>query len=223
MRLENEIQEWLVKMAGRDRISGNGDLYSAVRYDDSNLSQEMKSEIEEYGLKGGLVPSRHWAVHEACRVLKSFKEPRFKSANKNVSTIRGRILRPELILEDEISGALVNVELKRSRQTAREFATELLAYTNCLKERYPGSQIFLVLISTSLAPLEQHAFAQLSDWHIPALALEYREETSRDQPPTLLVRSDLYLSKATMGFPQELSGWIPKFSGCLTVGRERIG
>jgi hypothetical protein len=191
MELEREIQKWLAKMAGKGKASGNGELYSAIRYDDSKLGQEMKDQVEGYGSRGGLAPDRHRAVHEACRVLNSFKEPRFRSADTNISTIPKKILKPDLILEDEISGALIIVELKRSASAAREFATELLAYTNSLKDQYPGSQIFLVLISTSLAPLEQHALAQLIDWHIPTLALEYKEACSPDYVPTLWVRADL--------------------------------
>ncbi|AOJ75931.1 MULTISPECIES: hypothetical protein [Burkholderia cepacia complex] len=191
MKLESVIQEWMVQLAGGDGRVGNSDLYSVVRYDDSSLSREMKNEVERYGLEGGLGPSRHRSAREACRVLKSLVEPRFKSANRNISLDPGKVLKPDLILEDEISSAFVIVELKRSRKTAREFATELLAYANCLSEQYPGSQVFLVAISTSWAPLEQHAFAQLAHYEIPTLALEYREESAYERTPTLLVRDDL--------------------------------
>lgn len=200
MKLESEIQEWMVRLADKGGWAGWGNLYSAVRYDDSLLSQEMKNEVEDK-LNDGLTPSRHRAVRDACRVLQSLVEYRFKSANTNISLDPGKILKPDLILEDTTSGAFVVVELKRSRKTAREIATELLAYANCLSEQYPSSQVFLVLISTSWAPLEQHAFAQLAQSHMPSLALEYREADSHELTPTLLVRSDLLPVSNARQFP----------------------
>jgi len=191
MKLEKEIQEWVVRLTDEDSRFDSRDLYNVIRYDDCLLSQEMKDEVEQCRRNGGLAPSRHRAVREACRVLRSLVEPRFKSANTNISKVPGEVLKPDLVLEDEISGAFVVVELKRNKKIAREAATELLAYANCLLEQHPGSQVFLVLISTSWATIEQKAFAQLAQWRIPALALEYREADPHERTPTLLVRSDL--------------------------------
>lgn len=201
MRLESEIQEWIAHLAGKNRRPGKSDLFSVLRYDESPLSQEMKAQVKGFGLDGGLAPFRHRAAHEACRVLRSLVEPRFRSANTNISETSGQILKPDLVLEDENSGAFVIVELKRSRKAAREFATELLAYANCLTQQHPGAQMFLVLVSTSWTHLEQHAFAELAQRHIPVLALEYRDVEPGESTPTLRVRSDLLPVASVEPFP----------------------
>jgi len=198
MRLEREIQDWIVQLAGKSFGRGGSSISSVLRYDNSSLSQEMKISVERFG---ALAPSRHRSVREACRVLRSLVEPRFRSADTNISEKSGQILKPDLVLEDEISGAFVIVELKRSRKAAREFATELLAYANCLLQQHPGSQVFLVLISTSWTPLEQHAFAELAQRDFPVLALEYREEVPGEGSPTLWVRSDLLPVTSVEPFP----------------------
>jgi hypothetical protein len=197
MRLEREIQDWIVQLARKSGLGGS-DISSFLRYDNSPLSQEMR---KRFGLDGALAPSRHRSVHEACRVLQSLVEPRFRSADTNISETSGQILKPDLVLEDEISGAFVIVELKRSRKAAREFASELLAYANCLLQQNPGSQVFLVMVSTSWAPLEQRALAELAQRHIPVLALEYREEGPDEATPTLWVRSDLLPVTSVEPFP----------------------
>lgn len=201
MRLEREIQDWIVQLTDDNRRLGGSDFSSVLRYDNSPLSQEMRARVEGFGRDGALAPTRHRSVHEACRVLRSLDEPRFRSADTNISKTPGQILKPDLVLEDEISSAFVIVELKRSRKAAREFATELLAYANCLVQQHPGSQVFLVVVSTSWAPLEQLAFAELAQRHIPALALEYREEGSGEATPTLWVRSDLLPVASVEPFP----------------------
>lgn len=201
MRLEREIQDWIVQLAGNSHGLGGSDFSSVLRYDNSPLSQEMRAWVERFGLDGALAPTRHRSVHAACRVLRSLVEPRFRRADTNISETPGQILKPDLVLEDEISGAFVIVELKRSRKAAREFATELLAYANCLVQQHQGSQVFLVLVSTSWAPLEQLAFAELAQRHIPVLALEYREEDPGESTPTLWVRSDLLPGASVGPFP----------------------
>lgn len=201
MKLEREIQDWVVQLASINRRHGESDFSTVLRYDSSPLSQEMKAIVEGFGFKGTLASSRHRSVHQACRVLRSLVEPRFWSADKNISKTPGQILKPDLVLEDEISGAFVIVELKRSRKAAREFATELLAYANCLIQQHQGSQVFLVLVSTSWAPLERLAFAELALRHIPVLALEYREEGGDERTPTLWVRSDLLPVAGVEPFP----------------------
>ncbi|MBB5369330.1 MULTISPECIES: hypothetical protein [unclassified Janthinobacterium] len=202
MTKESEIQSWIVQLTDNRQNFVVSDLYSVLRYEKSSLGQEMKCEVEQYGRVAGLSRFRHRSAREACRVLKSLFEPRFKSANINISNVTGMVLKPDLVLEDEISGAFIIVELKRSKKAAREFGTELLAYTNCLSQQHPGSQVFLVLISTSLAPLEKHAIAELAHRHIPVLVLEYRDPDVEECTPTLLVRSDLLPSASVQTFPE---------------------
>ncbi len=185
MRLEREIQDWIVGLARARTLS------SVLRYGKDPLSQEMEALVHGFGPDSGLSPSRHRSVHEACRVLKSLIEPRFSGANKNISDVRGEQLLPDLVLEDEISSAFVVVELKRCRKAAREFATELLAYAHCLTRQHPGSQVFLVLVSASWAPLEQHAISEMARRNIPVLPLEYRDVEEGETTQTLRVRSDL--------------------------------
>ncbi|TDP78640.1 hypothetical protein EV672_1227 [Aquabacterium commune] len=200
MRLEREIQDWIVQLVDENGWSGGSNLYSVLRYDSSPLSQEMKAQVERFDV-AALAPSRHRAVPEACRVLRSLVEPRLLSSDTNIAVIPGQTLKPDLVLEDVISGAYVIVELKRSKKAAREFATELLAYANCLIQQRPGSTVFLVLVSTSWAPLEQFAFAELARRNIPVLALEYREEPPGEGSPTLWVRSDLLPIASVNSFP----------------------
>ncbi|MDQ0740399.1 hypothetical protein [Pseudomonas sp. W4I3] len=200
MRHEKEIQKWLEELAGKNSRSCSGELYASIRFADDPLSLEMKGEVERRW-QHGISPDRHRAAREACRVLQSLKEPRFYSANTNISHIPGKILKPDLVLEDEISGAFVIVEIKRSQKAAREFATELLAYANCLCSQHPGSKVFFVLVSTSWAPLEQHAIDQLALWDIPTLALEYREPNLVEMEQTLWVRSDLLPEVCRKTFP----------------------
>lgn len=200
MRLEREIQDWIVQLACNSSKPSESDFSSVLRYDSKPLSQEVKGLVERVGLNG-LSPTRHRSVHEACRVLRSLVEPRFRSAETNISEMSGQILKPDLVLEDVISGAFIIVELKRSRKAAREFATELLAYANCLLQQHPGSQVFLVLVSTSWAPLERLAFAELALRHFPVLALEYREQEPDEDSPTLWVRSDLLPVTSAKPFP----------------------
>jgi hypothetical protein len=201
VRLEKEIQNWLEILVGKGSLTGCGDLYSAIRYDGSPLSLEMKGTVE-YIWGQRVTPQRHRAVHEACRVLKSLIEPRFYSANENIGT-PSEILRPDIILEDEISSAFVIIEIKRSRKAAREYATELLAYANALTRQHPGSQVFFVIISTTWATIEQHAFSKLIDWGIPCVALEYREECESESSQTLWVRSDILPEVNASKFPSK--------------------
>lgn len=150
MRRESEIQDWIVQLAGKDHQAGGGNLSSVLRYDNSPLCQEMKAQVERFGFGGGLEPSRHRAAHEACRVLQSLIEPRFRSANTNITKTSGQVLKLDLVLEDEVSGAFVIVELKRSRNAAREFATELLGAT--LTQQLEDQIIAQLLICSLPAP-----------------------------------------------------------------------
>jgi hypothetical protein len=201
MRLERDIQEWINRLAGKSRRLGGETLSSVLRYDGSSLGREMERWVNRYSPNGGPASSRHRSAHEACRVLRSLVEPRFWSAGTNISQTPGEALFPDLVLEDEISGAFVIVELKRSSKTAREFATELLAYAHCLLQQHPGSKVFLVLVSTSWTPLERHAFAKLALGPHPMLPLEFREQGVSEPTPTLLVRSDLFPVADVESFP----------------------
>ncbi|MEG0858499.1 MAG: hypothetical protein RSG92_04205 [Pseudomonas sp.] len=203
VKLEREIQQWLETLGGKESHSGSGDLYSVIRYSGDPLSKEMMAEVEG-DRREGLSPGRGRATREACRVLRSLYAPRFYSANTNISSNAGEVLKPDLVLEDEISSAFVIVEIKRSRQAAREFATELLAYKNCLCQRHPGSNVFFILVSTSWAPLEQHAFDQLTKLDIPTLPLEYRAASLNEPNETLWVRSDLFPSAQAQKFQPEM-------------------
>lgn len=201
MRLERDIQDWINSLAGKSRRLGGGTLSSVLRYDGSPLGREMEAWVNRFGLDGKLAPSRHRSVHEACRVLRSLVEPRFWSAGTNISNTPKEALFPDLVLEDEISGAFVVVELKRSSKAAREFATELLAYVHCLLQQHPGSKAFLVLVSTSWTPMERHAFSKLALGPHPVLPLEFREEGAGESTPTLWVRSDLLPIADVRPFP----------------------
>lgn len=201
MRPEKEIQRWLEALAGKGGLAGSGSPYEAIRYDDSQLSQEIKGTVE-HTFEKKVGRDRQRAVHEACRVLKSLIEPRFYSADENIGTPTDT-LRPDIILEDEVSGAFVVIEIKRSRKAAREYATELLAYAKALSNKHHGAQVFFVVISTSWSTLEKHAFSKLVDWCVPCVALEYREECASEKNQTLWVRSELLVNEDVLSFPHE--------------------
>jgi hypothetical protein len=82
----------------------------------------------------------------------------------------------------------VVIELKRDRAAAREFATELLAYADCLRRQQPRASVFLVAVSTSWRPLETHALAQLQEGRFPVLPLQFEEGRHGSR---LRVRTDL--------------------------------
>lgn len=201
VRPEKEIQRWLEALAGKGSLIGSGSPYEAIRYDESQLSQEIKGTVE-HSVEQKVGRDRPRAVHEACRVLSSLIEPRFYSADENIGT-PSDVLRPDIILEDEISGAFVIIEIKRSRKAAREYATELLAYAKALSSKHHGAQVFFVVISTSWSTLERHAFAKLVEWGVPCIALEYREECATENYQTLWVRSELLVEDDVVSFPPE--------------------
>lgn len=190
MRPEKEIQSWLEELVKEVR-PGAPTLCSVLRYDDSPLSVQMRACVNYTRSPEDFDVPNHRSVQQACRVLRALVEPRFRSADKNISQTPGVTLKPDLVLEDVISGALVLIELKRERTAARQFATELLAYANYLINQHPGSKIFVILVSTTWTALERLAFAELAHGPHPALALEYREEGQLNTSPTLWVRSDL--------------------------------
>lgn len=178
---EAEIQTWMENLLHSEKFA------RALRYGTGPVDQELQSAAKNGASRYG----HNRIVHGACRVLQSFIEPHFQSANRNIAEEADVILKPDLLLQDVISGAFVIVEIKRSSGAARQGPTELLAYANGLRKLRPGAQIFFVLISTSWRPLETHALAQLLEGKFPVLPLEYREHETE---PTLLVRADLLRS-----------------------------
>ncbi|MEN5139295.1 hypothetical protein [Pseudomonas juntendi] len=201
VRPEKEIQRWLEGLAGKGNPTVSGSPYDAIRYDESELSKKIKG-LVEHSFDERDSSDCQRAVREACRVLKSLIAPRFYSADENIGT-SSDILRPDIILEDEISGAFVVIEIKRSKKAAREYATELLAYAEALSRQHKGAQVFFIVISASWSTLERHAFAKLVGWGVPCVALEYREECAGEDCQTLWVRSELLIEEDVLSFPPE--------------------
>lgn len=209
--LENIIQKWIEDLA-KGSGSGAKSLASVLRYEEDSLSQAMSNRVSMCRLDNQLARNWHRSINEACRVLQSLVEPRFRFANQNISKRQGEQLRPDLVLEDEISSAYVVVEIKRSKQAAREFATELLAYANCLRQQSPGSKVFFVLISTTWASIERYAISELSQLNIPVLPLEYRALDPGETGATLRVRSDLLPAESDALFSEmALKVWTKTF------------
>jgi len=74
----------------------------------------------------------------------------------------------DLVCVSPSSGSMVIFELKRSRATARETATELLAYEQEVRNQLPfigRSEVALVVVSSDFSPLLDHALTSLIAWH----------------------------------------------------------
>jgi hypothetical protein len=192
MKSEAAIQEWVER-----KLHGGG-LLQAITWGATPLDHELRSAVlPTFGQPHrSLAAGRSRAIRDAYRVLQAFIEPEFHSADENISDERGVTLRPDLLLRDVNGGAFVVVELKRDRKAAREFATELLAYANCLRRKHPNATVFLVPVSTSWKPLETYAFAQLREGRLPLLPLQYEES---EQGGALRVRTDLLSETAARG------------------------
>ena len=197
MPLEKEIQEWLVGLAR------SGSISSVIRYGRDPLSQKIETVTKDLLQQSKGSQLRHRSVSEACRVLQSLIEPRLITADANIAVTPGTTLRPDLLLQDEIGGASIIVELKRSRAAEREFATELLAYADALVARHPAMPVFFIIVSTSWAPLTQHAISAIAKRNYPILPLEYQESVAGELSPTLLVRADLLPVVNTSPCPPE--------------------
>lgn len=203
MPLESEIQKWMVSLLdGTDARRRN--LWSVLTFNNDTLGQALeRGRLPKIFPNVSENPFIHRAAREAYRVLESFHEPIFRSADKNISEQVGERLRPDVVLQDSISGAFIIIEIKRSKATAREFGTELLAYSESLLEQYPGSQIFYVQVSTSWAALEKRAFMRLAKKHLSVLPLEFVEGNQGKEGWTLKVRSDLLPKSHVRPFPEE--------------------
>jgi hypothetical protein len=179
MRPESAIQKWMVERAR------SGSLIELIEFGGTPLDVEIE---ESVSYRSRLKPSHPRKAHDAVRVLQSLVEPEFLCADENISDLPGVSLKPDLLLRDVIGGAFVVIELKRDRAAAREFATELLAYADCLRRQHPRASVFLVAVSTSWRPLETHATAQLQAGRFPVLPLQFEEGS---HGPRLRVRTDL--------------------------------
>lgn len=90
------------------------------------------------------------------------------TAATNLSLNRSERLFPDLLLCDMESGSLVLIEIKRSKSTERETATELLAYEHEIRNHYPflsNLDICHVVIATEFSPLLDHSVAGLVTWN----------------------------------------------------------
>lgn len=201
LRKEAEIQKWLESLVSQNGASIG--IHSALRFNPSPLGLAMRAALEGFTCED-FDPAHGRVAHESLRVLRGLRsDPTLRSADANIAPDGAAVLRPDLVLQEADGGAFIVVEVKRSKATAREFATEMLAYANCLT-RSPGAEggkVFLVLISSSWAGLERHAFDHLLHWNIPCLPLEYREEADEGATPSLLLRCDLLGKTPPAPFP----------------------
>lgn len=192
MRLEKEIQTWLLEVVGISTKAHNDPtrekraLMEIIEFGNQPLDDEIRTAVECNKL---FSRGKHPSAYEACRILRSFHDPQVVHGEKNVSIEPKAILRTDLVLRDAgYSDGFVIVEIKRSASAAREAVTELLAYANSFRARHRHTEVFLVLISTSWKPVERGAFRELARDGYPFLPLEYVEHNTA---PTLRVRSDL--------------------------------
>ncbi|QJW85198.1 hypothetical protein HK414_22515 [Ramlibacter terrae] len=189
MNSEAEIQAWMVEKARSRQLS------NLIVWGCEPADAELRAAVQDRGS----APYVHsHTVQGARRILDALIEPEFLYAEKNVSPSRPAKLLPDLVLRDVVSGAFIVIELKRERTAARQFATELLAYANCLRVTHPGAAVFLVPVSTSWRPLEKHAVAQMMQGRLPVLPLEIVDVSNQ---PLLRVRSDLLVSDNAMHNP----------------------
>lgn len=201
LRKEAEIQEWLESL-----LHPNGrrlGMDNVLRFDASPLGLDMRAASTGFTPKK-LDHSYGRAAHESLRVLCGLlHDPTLRSADTNIWPDSTQVLRPDLVLQETYGGAFIVVEIKRSKETARQFATEMLAYTNhlTLSKDAEGGKVFLVLISSSWATLERHAFDQLLHWNIPCLPLQYQEDNDESATPSLLLRCDLLERPPPTPFP----------------------
>ncbi|MFC5454958.1 hypothetical protein [Prosthecobacter fluviatilis] len=88
------------------------------------------------------------------------------SAN-NISLHVGERLFPDVICCDVESGSLVLIEIKRSKKTERETATEILAYEHEVRNHFPflsNLDICHVIIASNFDSLLDHSVAGMITW-----------------------------------------------------------
>jgi hypothetical protein len=160
--LEAKIQAWL-----EERVV-DGTLLSSVRD-----SARVRRLAAVYGAPGTLPSfpvdslSRQRVVEAANRVLDHLACLKIVSSTKNISAAARERLLPDLVAANVESGATVLFELKRSRATAREAVTELLAYEHELKNHLPfisSADLFLVVVATEFSVLLDHSLMALMTW-----------------------------------------------------------
>ena len=104
------------------------------------------------------------------------------TAAQNISLNRQERLFPDLILCNEENGKIIILEIKKSKATARETLTEMLAYEYEIKNLLPFLSNFEVLyciLSTEYSTLLDHSVSSLITWEskqILCLKIEVNNE-----------------------------------------------
>lgn len=122
-RTEREMQQWLLK----ELKDNYGDFSKII----SNCSK-----FEEYYHSAECSPNK--VLDSFYSSLQSLYEITVLSDDRNISSIKGEVLKPDFVLFSHTTESLVLVELKNSPKTTREAGTELGAYNYELSNYLPN-------------------------------------------------------------------------------------
>ncbi|MDJ0597786.1 MAG: hypothetical protein QNJ37_02930 [Crocosphaera sp.] len=128
------------------------------------------------------------------------------TASQNISVDRQERLFPDLILFNQYQEKIILIELKRSKKTARETLTEMLAYEHEVRNFLPflsNFEILFCIVSTEYPNLLSHSITNLTTWESKQiLCLKVQESEDKELSFEVYIPS-AWFSLNTNGFPPD--------------------
>ncbi|CAA6807963.1 MAG: Unknown protein [uncultured Sulfurovum sp.] len=156
--LEKEIQKWLKN--DYENILQNISGVEFLDEFDSNIDEYIPEFSLDYFINQKFINSARY-VKENLYLLDLITN------DDNISTQKGEVLRPDLILFNVETNVLIVVEIKREHGAERQAITELLAYEHEIQNLMPFMSkvdICFVIISADYRTLLEHSIYSLSVW-----------------------------------------------------------
>lgn len=126
------------------------------------------------------------------------------TASQNISVDRQERLFPDLILVNHDKAKIIIVELKRSKKTARETLTEMLAYEHEVRNFLPffsNFEILFCILSTEYPNLLNHSITNLTTWESKQILCLKVQESEDDELSFEVYLPSAWFSLNTNGFP----------------------
>ncbi|MFJ9369837.1 hypothetical protein ACIRRA_36230 [Nocardia sp. NPDC101769] len=161
--LEQELQDFIEDLIGRGEL-----VNITTGWDDAKTIAADRQQSGEF-----LLLLDDLVVHRAAEAALAVKDRLGQlvpvaNSHASISLDRSQTLFTDLLYVSPSTGTVVVFELKRSRKSARETATELIAYEQELRNHLhfaARTDICFVVVSTDYSPLLDHSLLSLTAWH----------------------------------------------------------
>ena len=159
---ESEITEKLVNIIENDQFysSIKGIPEAKALYESSTSINSTPSFTIDYIL-------RNKSIRNNWEIISSLHDLEIISVDRDISTEKNEVLRPDILLYNSEEDKIIIVEIKKSTKTERETITELLAYEHEIKNTIPfisNKDIQFVIISTEWNTLLKHSLSSIIFW-----------------------------------------------------------